>query len=171
MNIIKEITELKQQYDNNHNTYEIVLRKDFDAEEFTNILKKCRNHKWDDIEITDSKQFINQGTILDVDINGNMRCYSKKMLKFRYIDNVKLNLYNKRKMNIDGFHCGLRTERFVQNMVIFKKNNIGVILMTKTLSERVGKKTETIITRELIIRMKHVIDENKLSNILSIFDK
>ena len=168
--IINEISELKQQYDNNFNTYEITLKKDFDAIEFTNILKNCRHHKWDDIDITDSKQFINGQMILDVDTNGNMKCYNKKMLKYKFFNKIKLDLYNKRKNNTDNFHCGLRTERFVQNEVNFKKDDVDVILSTKTTTERVGKKTETIVTRELIVRMKHNTDENELNNILSIFD-
>ena len=168
--IINEIRELKQQYNNNFNTYEIILLKDFDAAEFTNILKKCRTHKWDDIDITDSKQFINAQMIMDVDTNGNMKCYNKKMLKFRFFGNTKLNLYNKRKMNTGGFHCGLKTERFVQNKVIFKIGGIDVILFTKTTTVRIGKKPETIVTRELVVRMKHNINENNLDGILSIFN-
>lgn len=167
--IIKEISELKQQYNNNYNTYEILLKKDFNAEEFANILKICRKHKWDDIDITDSKQFINGQMILDVDANGNMKCYNKKMLKFRYFNKIKLDLYNKRKTNTNNFHCGLRTERFVQNVVKFKKCGVDVILLTKTTSERVGKKTETVIIRELVIRLKHNTDENFLNTILTIF--
>ena len=167
--IINEIAQLKTQYDNSNNTYEIVLKKDFDAKEFTNILKKCRNQKWDDIDIQDSKLFINNNMILDVDANGNMKCYNKKMLKYKYIEDVKLNLYNQRKQNTDNFHCGLNTERYVQSVVNFKRGGINVILFTNLVNERNGKNTITITNRELVIRINNNEDENYLSSILSIF--
>ena len=158
--IIQEISNLKRQYLNNNNTYEIYYLTQEDGNQITEeyFLKKLKNvinQKWD-VKIVDNKKYIQRDLTLSIDTTGEMECITRKMLKYKHIDNVKINLFNERKINCDNFSGSNQYDKvYKQKKMIFTKDGYQLILTIKVDLEKVT-------TYEIKIVFQSNLDERKL---------
>ena len=165
--IINEIITLKNQYNNDNNTYEIQYLE-MTEEIFMNKLKNITQSKWDSIKIIDNKEYINRGMEMNINQAGEINCISKKMLKYKYLDNVKINLFNSRKINSENFNGSTRYERvYKQKNMVFSKGSFELMMKIKTEEAKSSKdKTATkITTYEMNIVFKSGNDERMLNDI------
>ena len=161
--IIQEISSLKRNYQNNLNTYEIQYLE-ITEEHFMKQMKKVINEKWDDIKITDNKEYINRGMLMNINQSGDIHCESIKMLKYKFIGNVRINLFNKRKINSDNFSGSNKYEQvYKQKKIVFSKNTFELVMNIKTDND---KNT----TYEMNIVFKSSTDERMLNDIFKILD-
>lgn len=162
--IIELITELKRNYENKNNTYDIQFL-DLEETYFVNIIKKLLNDGYKNVKIIDDKEYINNGMVFNVDIHGNMKCKSRKMLKYKYIDNIKVSLFNDRNISVDNFTTTNKyKDSYKQKRMIFKIYNFDFILIIKTRKKNTVKKDEekTETKYEIKISFNTKEDENKL---------
>ena len=160
--IINEITYLKKKYVNNYNTYEINYLN-ITEKTFSEILKKLFHQKWDNVEIIDNKEYIQQGLILGIDTTGNMECISRKILKYKLLNNVRINLFNERKISTINFEGSDKYDKvYKQKKMIFSKNNFNIELIIKINSDK-------ITTYEFKIHFKSIEDEQYLLKINDYF--
>ncbi len=158
--IIQEISNLKRQYKNNNNTYEIYYLTQEDGNQITEeyFLKKLKNvinQKWD-VKIVDNKKYIQRDLILSIDTTGEMECITRKMLKYKHIDNIKINLFNERKINCNNFSGSNQYDNvYKQKKMIFTKDGYQIILTIKVDLEKVT-------TYEIKIVFQSKLDERKL---------
>ena len=78
--IIQEITNLKRNYNNKNNTYEIIFlnnNEENNEKYFFNKLKNVIKQKWDDVKILDNKKYIQKDLILIIDTTGDMECINR----------------------------------------------------------------------------------------------
>ena len=130
--IINEIRNLKRNYQNNNNIYEIQYLK-ITEEIFMNKLKKITRHKWENITVEDNKEYANNGMTMNINQEGDIVCISKKMLKYKYLDNIKINLFNERKINSDNFGgSNIYEKEYKQKKMVFSKNGFDVVMIIKT---------------------------------------
>jgi len=164
--IIREISNLKRQYNNNNNTYEIYYLTQEDGNQITEeyFLKKLKNvinQKWD-VKIVDNKKYIQRDLTLSIDTTGEMECITRKMLKYKHIDNVKINLFNERKINCDNFSGSNQYDKvYKQKKMIFTKDGYQIILTIKVDLEKVT-------TYEIKIVFQSNLDERKLDMLFKI---
>ena len=165
--IIQEITNLKQNYQNKSNIYEIEYLN-LEEKYFLDTLQKIIKSGNKDVKIIDDKEYINNGMILNIDNNGNMKCIGRRMLKYKYIDTVKINLYNDSKINVDNFPGSDEyQDLYKQKRMIFKINNIDLILTIKTRKNpKATKKDEekTITSYEIRIKFPSLLNEKCLES-------
>lgn len=169
--IINEITFLKQNYKNNTNIYEIIYNN-ITKEDFINKLEKIKKH-CDNIKLIDNKEFINRGLILNADMNGDKKCISKKMLKYKIMNNVRIDLFNETEINTDNFSVSNNCEdSYRQKKIIFQKDNFTLSLIVKTRKNEKSKKEEdkVFITYDFKISFKSSINEKQLENIFSMYN-
>jgi len=164
--IIQEIAYLKNNYKNNTNIYEIEYLN-LDEKYFLDTLQKIIKSGNKNVKIIDDKEYIHNGMILNIDMNGNMICNNRKMLKYKYIDNVKINLYNDRVINVDNFPGSNNyNDLYKQKRMIFNINNIDLILTIKTRKNPNPKpkkeEDKTITSYEIRIKMNSSINEKDL---------
>ncbi len=164
--IIQEISNLKRQYKNNNNIYEICYLTQEDGNQITEeyFLKKLKNiinQKWD-VKIVDNKKYIKRDLILSIDTTGEMECITRKMLKYKHIDNIKINLFNERKVNSDNFSGSNQYDKvYKQKKMIFTKEGYKIILTIKVDLEKVT-------TYEIKIVLQSNLDEKKLDTLFKI---
>jgi len=167
--IINEITNLKRNYQNNNNTYEVQYLE-ITEEIFMNKLKNITKQKWDSIKITDDKEYNSNGMVLNIDPKGEMKCVNKRMLKYKYINNVRINLFNERPTNSENFNIP-KTNKYgkydnndsvyKQKKMVFSKNTFDLMMIIKTDNDKTT-------TYEMNIVFKSSTDENKLNDIFKI---
>ena len=93
-----------------------------------------------------------------------MKCVNKKMLKFKYVDNDRINLYNERQINVDNFNSSTQyDDSYKQKTMIFMKNNFKMILAIKTDSDKNTR-------YEIKIVFKSSEDERELEEYLKILE-
>ena len=159
--IIKEITSLKNQYKDINNTYEIYCLTQESGEEITEeyFLKKLKNvinQKWEDVKIIDNKKYIKRDLTLMIDITGEMKCITRRMLKYKHINNIRINLFNERKIDCDNFSGSNKYDKvYKQKKMVFTKEGYQMILTIKTDLDK-------ITTYEMKIVFKSNVDEKKL---------
>jgi len=166
--IIQEIALLKQNYQNHNNTYEInysnITKQDF-INKLQNIKKHCNN-----IKIIDNKEYINRDLILTIDMNGNMKCINKRMLKYKVIDNIRIDLFNENQINTDNFGGNnYYQDVYKQKKIIFEKDSFTLSLIMKTRKNDSGKKEEDKVFTiyDLKISFKSTVNEKELEKIFS----
>ena len=166
--IIKEISLLKQNYQNNNNTYEVnynnITKEDF-VNKLQNVKRICKN-----VSMVDNKEYVNNGMILNIDSNGNMECLSKKMLKYKIMNNVRIDLFNERQINTDNFSGSNNYQDiYKQKNIIFKQDNFSLVFSVKTRKNENAKKEEdkVIVTYDFKISFKSGENENNLNKIFS----
>ena len=161
--IIREITNLKRNYNNDNNTYEINYL-DITEDNFLNKLKNVFKQVWDSVKIIDNKEYIQRDLTLSIDGTGAMECLSRKMLKYRIFDEVRINLFNERKINTDNFGGSSKYDKvYKQKMMIFTKDEYKMILVIKT---DLDKNT----TYEIKILFKSRDDEKYLTSLFQILE-
>ena len=159
--IIQEITSLKSQYKNMNNTYEISYLtqecgKEITEEYFLKRLKNIINQKWEDVKIIDNKKYIKNDLTLIIDITGEMRCITSKMLKYKHINNIGIKLFNERIINCDNFSGSNKYDKvYKQKKMVFTKEGYQMILTIKTDLDKVT-------TYEIKIVFKSNVNEQKL---------
>lgn len=160
--IKREISNLKRNYKNMNNTYEIIYTGELNEDIFQNKIKEIIKQKWDTIEIINEKIYIKKNLILKIDNTGEMKCISKKILKYRFVNDIKINLYNERDNNVNNIEgSDYYDDIYKQNRMVFTQNDYNLILLIKTSNDK-----ET--TYEIKIQFKSKKDENKLDNLLMI---
>lgn len=170
MNIINEISELKNNYKNNDNSYEIYILKQDNGEiineqYFQEKLRKIIKYNWDDVKIIDNKKYIKNDLILSINTLGEIKCRKRIMLKYKNLDKFRINLYNERKINSDNFYTDIHYDKtYKQKKIVFSLNGFMIILTIK-INEQ---KKEKITTFEIKIVFKSKEDEKYLKEILGI---
>ena len=145
-----------------NNTYEIIYTGELNEDIFQNKIKEIIKQKWDTIEIINEKIYIKKNLILKIDNTGEMKCISKKILKYRFVNDIKINLYNERDNNVNNIEgSDYYDDIYKQNRMVFTQNDYNLILLIKTSNDK-----ET--TYEIKIQFKSKKDENKLDNLLMI---
>ena len=159
--IIQEIRNLKRQYQNNTNTYEIsyLTQENGDAiteKYFLKKLKNVINQKWDEVKIIDNKKYIQRDLTLSIDTSGEMECITRKTLQYRHMNHLKINLFNERKINSDNFSGSDEYDKvYKQKKMVFRKDGYETILIIKVDLEKVT-------TYEIKIVLESRLDERKL---------
>lgn len=171
MNIINSITELKKNYQNSNNSYEIYIKQDngkeITEEYFQEKLKKIIKYNWDDTKIIDNKKYIKNDLILSINTLGEMKCRKRIMLKYKNIDKFRINLYNEKKINSDNFYTDIYYDKiYKQKKIVFTLNHFMLILTIK-INEQ---KKEKITTYEMKIVFKSKEDEKYLEKIFKILN-
>ena len=162
--IKREISNLKRNYKNINNTYEIIYTGKLNEDIFQKKIKDIIKQKWDTIQIINEKVYIKKNLILNIDNTGEMKCISKKILKYKFINDFKINLYNERENNVNNIEGSDNYDDiYKQNRMVFTQNDYNLILLIKTSNDK-----DKTTTYEIKIQFKSNKDENKLDNLLMI---
>lgn len=144
--ILDDIYQLKQNYHYDNNTFKI--KKTVSEEDFTNKMKYfIDNYKKNikNVKIVDTKNYHDYDYILKIYDNGEMKTNIIKKLKYkRYNNNLLLELYNKREVDMSHF--------------IFKQNYDKIFKMKKIIIE---DKYEHIIEFIVCMEEKDTKNDNK----------
>lgn len=172
MNIINSITELKKNYQNSNNFYEVCILKQnnggpINEQYFQEKLKKIIKYNWNDVKIIDNKKYIKNDLILSINTLGEMKCRRRIMLKYKNIDKFRINLYNEKKINSDNFSGSNQYDKiYKQKKIVFRLNDFMVILTIK-INEQ-NKEKSTIYEMKIVFKSKE--DEKYLEEIFKILN-
>ena len=164
--IIKFKSELENNYTNKNNQYELEI-KNIEEKRFVELLNIFINEKYKVEKICESKEYINQGNIMNIDINGNMKCKNIKILKYKKTDdNIKISLLNKRDIQVDYFNFYKGIESYDKKEMIIKNKNYELNFIIKSTKNVTAKKQEdkVIINYEIKLLFKEI--DNNVKNIL-----
>lgn len=143
--ILDDIYQLKKNYHNDNNTFKI--KKTVTEEDFTLKMKFfIDNYKKNikDVRIIDTKNYHDYNSILKIYDNGDMESSIIKKLKYVKYDNVMLELYNQRNIQVNHFN--------------FKQNYDKIFKMKKIIIE---DKYEHFIEFIVCMEEKDTKNDNK----------
>lgn len=144
--ILDDIYHLKQNYHYDNNTFKI--KKTVSEEDFTIKIKYfIDNYKSNikNVKIIDTKNYHDYNYVLKIKDNGEMETNIVKKLKYkRYDNNIMLELYNKRNVDINQF--------------VFKQNYDKIFKMKKIVIE---DKYEHFIEFIVCMEEKETKNDNK----------
>lgn len=143
--ILDDIYQLKENYHNDNNTFKI--KKTVTEEDFTLKMKFfIDNYKKNikDVRIIDTKNYHDYNSILKIYDNGDMESSIIKKLKYVKYDNVMLELYNQRNIQVNHFN--------------FKQNYDKIFKMKKIIIE---DKYEHFIEFIVCMEEKDTKNDNK----------
>lgn len=128
--IITDIDNLKIRYPYDTNIYKVekISSEDLFQNQIETFIKDYKDYI-QNVKIVDCKCYYDDNKILEILDNGEMKCLNLKKLKYiTYDNNIKLELYNERIININSFHYKQHYEKiYKMKKIIFNDINDNII--------------------------------------------
>ena len=168
--MIDYINNLKYKYTNLNNNFQIDYN-DIEKSNFLNIITKLKKYQ-KNIKILDNKVYINGNNLLYIDQNGNMENHYIKVLKYKYFNNIKVTLMNKRKVHTDNFNTSFIENEYKEKKIIYNIENINILLIIKMIKNKNSKKDEDKVITTYSIKLDFDMNENEnnIKNVLKLLN-
>lgn len=171
--ILDDIYMLKERYQHDNNTFKII--KFINEDEFKTSMKYfIDNYKKNikNVEIDDTKNYYDYNNILKIHDNGNMKSYTIKKLKYIKYNNMKLELYNERDLNVNYFNFKQSYDKVIKMKKILFTDNFGHTIEFIVSMEEKDTKNDNkskIFYINIITKSNNI--SNKLMEIMKLLNK